>query len=189
MVEMRVRGLAVDAGSRQPVVILMDPTETRFLPIWIGVFEADSILLALEEIKVPRPATHDLMKSVIQAMDAKLNRVVIHSLEDKSSTYFAHLVLQKPGVPQELEVDARPSDSIALALRLGAPIFVAEDVLARSSVQDKAKISREMEDFKKFLAEVKPEDFAKYDREHPDHPDHPGNKGKDADDDEGKDKP
>jgi bifunctional DNase/RNase len=150
----------------------MDPTETRFLPIWIGVFEADSILLALEEIKVPRPATHDLMKSIIQALDAKLNRVVIHALEDKTSTYFAHLMLQRPGVPAELEVDARPSDSIALALRLGAPIFVAEDVLARSSVQDKAKISREMEDFKKFLAEVKPEDFAKYDREHP-HPDEP----------------
>lgn len=185
MVEMRVRGLAVDAGSRQPVVILMDPTETRFLPIWIGVFEADAILLALEEIKVPRPATHDLMKSIIESLDAKLLRVVVHALEDKSSTYFAHLILQRAGIPAELEVDARPSDSIALALRLGAPIFVAEDVLARSSVQDKAKISREMEDFKKFLAEVKPEDFAKYDREHPDHPDNQG-KGDKGDDDEPK---
>lgn len=166
MVEMKVRGLAVDAGSRQPVVILMDPTETRFLPIWIGVFEADSILLALEQIKVPRPATHDLMKTLVSTLDATLVRVVIHSLEDKSSTYFANLVLQKQGIPAEIEVDARPSDAIALALRLGAPIFVAEDVLSRSSVQDKAKISREMEDFKKFLAEVKPEDFAKYDRDH-----------------------
>lgn len=166
MVEMKVRGLAVDAGSRQPVVILMDPTETRFLPIWIGVFEADSILLALEEIKVPRPATHDLMKSLVQTLDASVARVVIHSLEDKTSTYFAHLVLQKGALPAEIEVDARPSDAIALALRLGAPIFVAEDVLNRSSVQDKAKISREMDDFKKFLAGVKPEDFAQYDREH-----------------------
>jgi uncharacterized protein len=175
MIEMRVRGLAVDAGSRQPVVILMDPTETRFLPIWIGVFEADAILLALEEIKVPRPATHDLMKGIIEGLGAQLLRVAVHSLDDKSSTYYAHLVLKRSdGVEQEL--DARPSDSIALALRLGAPIFVAEDVLARSSVQDKAKISREMEDFKKFLAEVKPEDFARYDR---DHPDHPGNKGSD----------
>lgn len=169
MVEMKVRGLAVDAGSRQPVVILMDPTETRFLPIWIGVFEADSILLALEEIKVPRPATHDLMKSLVTTLDARLDRVVIHSLEDKSSTYFANLILLKGSLPGEIEVDARPSDAIALALRLGSPIFVAEDVLARSSVQDKAKISREMEDFKKFLAEVKPEDFAKYDRQQ-----HPG---------------
>ncbi len=176
MVEMKVRGLAVDAGSRQPVVILMDPTETRFLPIWIGVFEADAILLALEEIKVPRPATHDLMKSLVQTLDASVARVHIHSLEDKTSTYFAHLVLQKHGAG-EVEVDARPSDAIALALRLGAPIFVAEDVLSRSSVQDKAKISREMEDFKKFLAEVKPEDFAKYDREHDAGPE--GDKGPD----------
>jgi bifunctional DNase/RNase len=140
--------------------------------------------LALEEIKVPRPATHDLMKSIIESLDAQLLRVVIHALEDKSSTYFAHLILQRPGIPAELEVDARPSDSIALALRLGAPIFVAEDVLARSSVQDKAKISREMEDFKKFLAEVKPEDFAKYDRDHPYHPDNLGGKGGDKDDDD-----
>lgn len=178
MVEMRVRGLAVDAGSRQPVVILMDPSETRFLPIWIGVFEADAILLALEEIKVPRPATHDLMKSLIEALDARLVKVVIHSLEDKSSTYYANLVLQPAGRPGELEVDARPSDSIALALRLGAPIYVAEDVLARSSVQDKAKISREMEDFKRFLAEVKPEDFAKYDRERPPGPRPPDEGGR-----------
>lgn len=163
MVEMRVRGLAVDANTRQPVVILMDLTETRFLPIWIGVFEADAILLALEEIKVPRPATHDLMKVLIQTLDAHLVRVVVHALEDKSSTYFANLVLTRGSLPQEIEVDARPSDSIALALRLAAPIFVAEDVLARSSVQDKAKINKEMEDFRKFLADVKPGDFARYD--------------------------
>lgn len=165
MVEMRVRGLAVDAGSRQPVVILMDGTETRFLPIWIGVFEADAILLALEEIKVPRPATHDLMKSLVEQLGARLDRVVIHALDEKTSTYFANLVLQRPG-QADLEVDARPSDSVALALRLGAPIFVSEEVLAKSSVQDKAKINKEMEDFRKFLSEVKPEDFASYDRKH-----------------------
>ena len=163
MVEMRVRGLAVDAGSRQPVVILMDGTETRFLPIWIGVFEADAILLALEEIKVPRPATHDLMKSLVEKLGARLDRVVIHALDEKSSTYYANLVLVRPG-QAELEIDARPSDSVALALRLSAPIFVSEEVLAKSSVQDKAKINQELEDFRKFLAEVKPEDFAKYDR-------------------------
>jgi len=164
MVEMRVRGLAVDANTRQPVVILMDATETRFLPIWIGVFEADAILLALEEIKVPRPATHDLMKSLVQTLDAKLVRVVVHALEDKTSTYFANLVLRRGSGPQEIEVDARPSDAIALALRLTAPIFVAEDVLARSSVQDKVKINKEMEDFRRFLADVKPGDFARYDQ-------------------------
>lgn len=164
MVEMRVRGLAVDANTRQPVVILTDLTETRFLPIWIGVFEADAILLALEEIKVPRPATHDLMKALIQTLDARLLRVFIHALDDASSTYFAQLVLQRGEDPGEIEVDARPSDSIALALRLGAPIFVAEDVLSRSAVQDKARINKEMDEFRRFLADVKPGDFARYDQ-------------------------
>jgi bifunctional DNase/RNase len=166
MVEMRVRGLAVDASTRQPVVILMDGTETRFLPIWIGVFEADSILVALEDIKGPRPATHDLMKSLVQELGATLDRVVIHNLDDKTNTYYAHLIV-RTATGAEIEVDARPSDSIALALRLGASVFVAEDVLARSSVQDKAKINKEMDDFKKFLAEVKPEDFDKFDRKKP----------------------
>jgi bifunctional DNase/RNase len=165
MVEMRVRGLAVDANTRQPVVILMDGTETRFLPIWIGVFEADAILVALEEFKAPRPASHDLMKSLVEQLGAALERVVIHSLDDKTSTYFAHLVLRN-SAGAELEIDARPSDSIALALRLNAPLFVAEDVLARSSVQDKVKINKEMDEFKRFLAEVKPEDFERYDRKH-----------------------
>jgi bifunctional DNase/RNase len=165
MVEMKVRGLAVDANTRQPVVILMDGTETRFLPIWIGVFEADAILVALEEFKAPRPASHDLMRSLIEQLGGTLERVVIHSLvEDKiGSTYYAHLIVRNAG-GTELEIDARPSDSIALALRLSAPVFVAEDVLARSSVQDKVKINKEMDEFKRFLAEVKPEDFDKYDR-------------------------
>ena len=165
MVEMRVRGLAVDAGSRQPVVILADVTETRFLPIWIGVFEADAILLALEEIKVPRPATHDLMRSLVEQLGAELMKVVIHHLDEASSTYYANLVLMHGG--REIEVDARPSDSIALALRLVAPIFVSEEILNKSSIKDKAKITKEMEDFKKFLKDVKPEDFERYDRSHP----------------------
>lgn len=165
MVEMRVRGLAVDASSRQPVVILTDPSETRFLPIWIGVFEADAILLALESIPVPRPTSHDLMKSVVLALGATLTRVHVHSLDEKTSTYYANLVLDQGG--KELEIDARPSDAVALALRLAAPIFVAEEVLSSSAVKDKAKVSREMEDFKKFIQEVKPGDFERYDRHKP----------------------
>jgi bifunctional DNase/RNase len=168
---MRVRGLAVDANTRQPVVILMDATETRFLPIWIGVFEAEAILVALEEIKGPRPSTHELMKTLVQTLNARLLRVVVHELDDKTSTYFAKLVLRLPNSPDEVEVDARPSDSVALALRLEAPIFVAENVLARSAVPDKAKINKEMEDFRRFLADVKPGDFARYDQSHDKGPD------------------
>src|ERR1700722_19365494 len=177
MVEMRVRGLAVDGATRRPVVILMDLTETRFLPIWIGVCEADAILLALEELKPPRPVTHDLMKALVLAPDARLVRVLVHSLEDKTETFIANLILKRGSSPDEIEIDARPSDSIALALRLGSPIFVAEDVLARSRVQDKAKIDKEMDDFRKFLADVKPGDFARYDRVR-DQPEQPEQGGK-----------
>src|SRR6266852_6387522 len=106
MVEMRVRGLAVDASSRNPVVILTDLSETRFLPIWIGVYESEAILLALENIQVPRPTTHDLMKSVAENLGAKLERVVIHTLDDKTSTYYAKLILMKEGVAEPVEIDA-----------------------------------------------------------------------------------
>jgi uncharacterized protein len=162
MVEMRVHGLAVDSGTRLPMVMLMDLTATYFLPIWTGVFEAESILVALEEMKPPRPWTHDLMMALVQALDAQLVRVVVHSL--KEDVYFANLVLKRGADHHEIEIDARPSDAIALALCLRAPIFGAEGVLARSASKDKAKINKEMEDFRKFLADVKPGDFARYDR-------------------------
>jgi uncharacterized protein len=167
MVEMRVRGLAVDAQSRQPVVILTDLSETRFLPIWIGVSEADAILLALENIQVPRPTTHDLMKSLLGHLDAQVERIVVHSLDEKTSTYYARLMLKAPGKDELIEVDARPSDSIALALRTASPIYVTEAILsAPGVVKDKEKVNKDIEDFKKFLQDVKPGDFEKYDRSH-----------------------
>lgn len=166
MVEMKVRGLAVEASTRQPVVILMDPSETRFLPIWIGAFEAEAILVALEDIKVPRPATHDLLKSLVEALGAQLERVAIHAFEKETATFFARLEM-RDAQGKALSVDARPSDSIALALRLGSEIFVAESVLAENAVRDTAKIDKQLDEFKRFLADVKPEDFARFDREHP----------------------
>ncbi len=168
MVEMKVRGLAVDANSRSPVVILTDMGETRFLPIWIGVFEAEAILLALEKIQVPRPTSHDLMKNLVEILGGTLEKVVVHNLDEKTSTYYAKLIIRVEGKADTIEVDARPSDSVALALRLGAPVFVTEDILSQPSVvKDKAKVEREIEDFKKFIQEVKPSDFEKWEREHP----------------------
>jgi bifunctional DNase/RNase len=176
MVEMRVRGLATDASSKNPVVILTDLSETRFLPIWIGPSESDAILLALENIQVPRPTTHDLMKSAIEALKGKVDRVVIHSLDEKSGTFYAKLMLSIEGSKEPIEVDARPSDSIALALRFKAPIFVSESILSQPDVvKDKEKVNKDIEEFKKFLQDVKPSDFDKYDRSHggsnrPEHP-------------------
>lgn len=167
MVEMRVRGLAQDNGSRAPVVILTDLGETRFLPIWIGPAESDAILLALENIQVPRPTTHDLLKSSIESLYGKLERVAIHSVDESSGTFYAKLVLSQAGKLEPIEVDARSSDSIALALRFKAPIFVSEAVLSQPNVvKDKEKVNRDIEEFKKFLEDVKPSDFDKYDRSH-----------------------
>jgi bifunctional DNase/RNase len=167
MVEMRVRGLAVDAQSKQPVVILTDLSETRFLPIWIGVYEADAILLALEKIQVPRPTSHDLMKTCVEQLHAKLDRVVIHTLDDKTNTYYAKLVLIQEGASEAIDVDARPSDSIALALRFQAPIFISEAILSQPNVvKDKEKVNKDIDEFKKFLEDVKPSDFDRYDRSH-----------------------
>lgn len=185
MVEMRVRGLATDASSRNPVVILTDLSETRFLPIWIGPSESDAILLALESIQVPRPTTHDLMKSAIEALKGKLERIVVHTLDEKSGTFYAKLVLSIEGQPEHVEVDARPSDSIALALRFKAPIFVSEAILSQPDVvKDKEKVNKDIEEFKKFLQDVKPSDFDKYDRSHggSSRPDSPEDKPTDEDD-------
>jgi len=162
VIEMLVKGLAVDSTSRQPVVILTDEQEKRFLPIWIGFSEADAILLALEKIPVPRPGTHDLLKSIIEAFGLVLERVLVHDIQE--STFFAHLYLLPPGGGEAQVIDARPSDSIALALRLGAPIFVSETVMGQAAIMDRDKYEQEMEDFKRFLDQVTPSDFIKYDQ-------------------------
>lgn len=160
MIEMRIKSLAVEANSKQPVMILTDADESRFLPIWIGVFEADAILQALEKVKVTRPSTHDLLKSVVGSLDAELKRVIIHSL--KETTFYATLVLETKG-GDEVEIDARPSDSIALAVRTGAAIYATEKVLKEGAVMDKGKVTKQMDDLKKFIETVKPSDFEKYD--------------------------
>jgi bifunctional DNase/RNase len=161
VIEMMVKGLAVDSNSRQPVVILTDPQEKRFLPIWIGFSEADAILLALEKIPVPRPGTHDLLVNLIKTLGASLDRVVVHDIRE--NTFFAHLHLLVQGDLEPIMIDARPSDGIALALRLGTPLFVSEAVLGQAAIMDRGKYEQEMEEFKKFIEHVTPTDFARYD--------------------------
>ncbi|MCE5299301.1 MAG: bifunctional nuclease family protein [Spirochaetia bacterium] len=158
MIEMRVNGLAIDGTSKMPVVILTDMEEKRFLPIWIGVYEADAILVALENIEVPRPMTHDLIKVMLEALDIVVDKVAIHDL--KNNTFFARLYLVKDG--KETEIDSRPSDAIALALRTGAAIYVSENVIMEATIMDKEKYEKEMKEFKEFLKDIKPEDFTNY---------------------------
>src|ERR1035437_341292 len=158
MIEMKVNGLAIDSASKMPVVILTNKEEKRFLPIWIGVYEADAILVALESIDVPRPMTHDLIKTMLETLGIEVDRIAIHDI--KNNTFFAKIHLIKDG--KQFEIDSRPSDAIALALRMDSDIFVSEQVIMEATIMDKEKYEKEMKEFKEFLKDIKPSDFSNY---------------------------
>src|SRR3990172_8943353 len=123
--EVKVMGIVVDPKASNPVVVLVDLSGKKALPIWIGVFEAEAISRGLEDVVTLRPMTHDLMKQILDTFQASVTRVVIHDLKD--NTFYANLYLDVEG--KELVVDSRPSDAIALAVRVKAPIFVSESVI------------------------------------------------------------
>lgn len=157
LVPMSIKGLMLDPVSNSPIVVLKDDDEKFFLPIWVGIFEANAIALQLENVTTPRPMTHDLLRNMISELDAHVTRVVINDLRD--STFFAQIRLNVGS--KVLEVDARPSDAIALALRTEAPIYVAQSVLDQAQT-----ISPEGEDqdekMKKWFENLGPEDLGKY---------------------------
>ncbi|MGZ7078644.1 MAG: bifunctional nuclease family protein, partial [Thermoanaerobaculia bacterium] len=125
LIAMSIKGLMLDPVSNSPIVVLKDEQEKFFLPIWVGIFEANAIALQLEKVATPRPMTHDLLRNFISELDARVARIVINDLRD--STFFAQIRVITSD--RTLEIDARPSDAIALALRVEAPIFVAQTVL------------------------------------------------------------
>lgn len=131
MLEMDIDSIRVSLINYQRVVILKVKDSTRFLPIWIGSNEADSIAMKLQEVEVPRPLTHDLLGSVITTLGAAVSRIVVSDLSD--DTFFAKIELQVNG--NTMEVDCRPSDAIALAVRTGAPIFAADTVVEKAGVE------------------------------------------------------
>lgn len=157
MIEMTVAGIALDATNRRtPIVLLKDGAGRRALPIWIGDNEARAILMALENQRAPRPMTHDLMVNILNEWNMTLERVVIHSLED--NTYYAVLTLRQGETRKE--IDARPSDAIALALRCDCPIWVMEAVVADASIPvDRDADEEERQAFRRFLDSIRPEDF------------------------------
>ncbi|MBF2097026.1 MAG: bifunctional nuclease family protein [Gloeomargaritaceae cyanobacterium C42_A2020_066] len=156
MIEMKVAGIALDATSRSPIVLLKDTSERRALPIWIGQFEAKAILSALEAEDSPRPMTHDLLVNLLELLGVNLDRVVISALQD--NTFYAILYLTNGQTIKHL--DARPSDAIALALRTQSPIWVMEEVVADASIPvDRDADAAEAEAFREFVASVRPEDF------------------------------
>lgn len=159
MVRMKVKVVGLDQNTMMPVVIITDFEERGFIPIMIGPAEASAINHGMEGKKPPRPMTHDLLKNVIEAFNAKVDRVVIHDLRDE--TYYARIYLKdRDG---ERDIDARPSDAIALALRTGAPIYVTERVAVQALQVNRPLPleDEEMEEFRKFLESVTPEDFSR----------------------------
>lgn len=130
MIEVKIDSIRVSLMSQHRVVVLKDVDTDRYLPIWIGPFEADAITIQLQGVQVARPLTHDLLKSIIDEMGATVSHVMVNEL--KNDTFFARIVMDVNG--QSMEIDARPSDAIALAVRANAPLFVAEEVMAAASI-------------------------------------------------------
>jgi bifunctional DNase/RNase len=159
-VEMKVRGLALDPVSNMPIIILRDEEDKRSLPIWVGIFEANAIALELEKIPTPRPMTHDLIKNILEAIEARVLKIVVTDLRE--NTFFAELHLQMG--EGEYTVDSRPSDAIALALRVAAPIFVNEEVVQKAKSLEVTKDAEPVkaddpEKLREWLENIKPEDF------------------------------
>ena len=159
---MVISGLTIDPLTNSPIVILKEVDGEKTLPIWIGLLEATAIASDLEDIQFSRPMTHDLLKNIIGLVDIKVNKIEVCDL--KNNTYYALIYLDHNG--KEISIDARPSDALALSLRVGAPIFVAEEVIKKSKQID---LTAEPEDkseqgkkWQEILENLNPEDFGKY---------------------------
>lgn len=153
-----VYGISFDVASKQPIVLLKVSGKNRFLPIWIGHPEAAAILMKLQKAELPRPMTHDLLASVVEQLSANIACVLITELRD--NTFYAVLQLNSGG--EEIRVDSRPSDAIALAVRTDAPIFVSTELLETNSIefeQEVEAVEDIIKEFKEFLDRVSPEDF------------------------------
>ena len=156
-IEMAVSGLAIDDRTHTPVVLLREKAGVRMLPIWIGPSEASSIAIELTGRKFQRPLTHDLLKTIIEGLNARVPKIAIVDLRDK--TYYARVFLERDS--ELLTIDARPSDCIALALRTGSPIFVREDLLRNEDPLDEMTSEETMEKLQKQLEEMDPDEFGK----------------------------
>lgn len=163
--QMKVAGIAVDPFAGLPIVILKDMEDKQAVPIWIGLFEASAIATEMEKIKPPRPITHDLLRNMLAALGAKVVRIEVTEL--KEDTFYALIYVQN-SKGDEITIDSRPSDAIAIALRMDAPIFVAQSVIEKSQKIDLQQAKpidftpASKEKWSEMLEKMKPEDFGKY---------------------------
>ena len=158
MVKVEIKGLLMDPVSNMPVVILRDLDKGLFLPIWVGIFEANAIALEMEKVATPRPMTHDLLKNLLTELNTRVERVVINDLRE--NTFFARIHLARGD--STLQVDSRPSDAIALALRAHAEIFVEEMVLEKSRSLRAESPDQDPERLRKWLEEASSDELGKY---------------------------
>ena len=167
MQEMDIYGVSFDLVGKQPIVLLKTKDGNRYLPIWIGQPEAAAILMKLQGATTPRPMTHDLVTEILSELDAQVTRITVTELRE--NTFYAQVTVQMDG--REIDVDARPSDAIALAIRAEAPIFAADQVIEESAIEFEGEEVNEEEivtEFKRFLDDVSPEQFADADSERDD---------------------
>ncbi|MGH2692517.1 MAG: bifunctional nuclease family protein [Actinomycetota bacterium] len=157
MIEMTLVGVRVELPGNQPIVLLKEREGERYLPIWIGTSEATAIAFALQGVVTARPMTHDLMKIILDELAVAVSRILITELRE--GTFYATIEMARNGTP--LEISSRPSDAIALAVRLGVPIFAHEEVLGEASIviREDEEQEEEVEKFREFLENVRPEDF------------------------------
>jgi hypothetical protein len=157
-VEMKIRGLMMDPVTNMPIVILKDINGNSILPIWVGVYEANAIALEIEKVATPRPMTHDLIKSLLLGLNTGMKKVVVSELKD--DTFYAVIWLEKEG--EVISVDSRPSDALALALRLDCPIFVDDAVLKSSKMATAVSDKVNNEELRRWLEGLNDEDLGRY---------------------------
>ena len=157
-VEMKIRGLMMDPVTNMPIVILKDVSGAAVLPIWVGIYEANAIALEIEKVATPRPMTHDLIKNVLLGLETRVRRVVVNDLRD--DTFYAIIWLERDG--QTISIDSRPSDALALALRVDCPIFVEDEVLKSSKVSGATSDKVSNDELRKWLENLNDDDIGRY---------------------------
>jgi uncharacterized protein len=157
-VEMKIRGLMLDPVTNSPIVVLKDEQGQAILPIWVGVYEANAIALEIEKVETPRPMTHDLLKNVFLGLEVRVQKIVVNDLRD--DTFFAIIWVEHEG--QIMTIDSRPSDALALALRMDCPIFVDEKVLKNAKVSTALTERNTNEQLRNWLDSLSDDDLGRY---------------------------
>jgi bifunctional DNase/RNase len=157
-IDMKIRGLMMDPVTNMPIVILKDVNGPAVLPIWVGIYEANAIALEIEKVTTPRPMTHDLLRNLLIGLETHVDKVVVNELKD--DTFYALIWLERNG--ETISIDSRPSDALALALRVDCPIYVEDEVLKNSKIANAASDKVTSDELRKWLENLSDEDYGRY---------------------------